>query len=28
IPMKERIVDEKYDPLVWLGRTITRRKGS
>jgi succinate dehydrogenase / fumarate reductase, iron-sulfur subunit len=26
IPMKERVVDEKYDPLVWLGRTIGRRK--
>ena len=26
IPMKERVVDNKYDPLVWLGRTITRRK--
>jgi len=24
--MKERVVDEKYDPLVWLGRTIGRRK--
>jgi succinate dehydrogenase / fumarate reductase iron-sulfur subunit len=27
IPLKERAVDHKYDPLVWLGRTITRRKG-
>jgi succinate dehydrogenase / fumarate reductase iron-sulfur subunit len=26
IPMKERVVDRKYDPLAWLGRTITRRK--
>jgi succinate dehydrogenase / fumarate reductase iron-sulfur subunit len=26
IPMKERVVDRKYDPLTWLGRTITRRK--
>ena len=26
IPMKERVVGRKYDPLVWLGRTITRRK--
>jgi len=26
IPMKERVVDTKYDPLVWLGKTITRRK--
>ncbi len=25
IPMKERVVDNKYDPLVWLGRTIFRR---
>jgi succinate dehydrogenase / fumarate reductase iron-sulfur subunit len=25
IPMKERVVDNKYDPLVWLGRTIRRR---
>ena len=26
IPLKERVVDRRYDPLVWLGRTITRRK--
>jgi succinate dehydrogenase / fumarate reductase iron-sulfur subunit len=26
IPMKDRVVDVKYDPLVWLGRTIGRRK--
>jgi len=26
IPMKERVVDRKYDPLTWLGRTISRRK--
>ena len=25
IPMKERVVDRKYDPLVWLGSKITRR---
>jgi len=25
IPMKERIVDKKYDPLVWLGSKISRR---
>jgi len=25
IPMKERVVDRKYDPLVWLGRKIFRR---
>jgi len=27
IPMKERIVSRKYDPLVWLGRKIGRRPG-
>jgi succinate dehydrogenase / fumarate reductase iron-sulfur subunit len=26
IPMKERVVDRKYDPLAWLGRTISRRQ--
>jgi len=26
IPMKERVVDRKYDPLTWLGRTIGRRR--
>ena len=25
IPMKERVVDTKYDPLVWLGSKIPRR---
>ena len=25
IPMKERVVTESYDPVVWLARTITRR---
>ena len=25
IPLKERVVDTKYDPLVWLGRKILRR---
>ena len=25
IPMKERIVDRRYDPLVWLGNKIRRR---
>jgi succinate dehydrogenase / fumarate reductase iron-sulfur subunit len=25
IPMKERVVDRKFDPLVWLGRQIFRR---
>jgi succinate dehydrogenase / fumarate reductase iron-sulfur subunit len=27
IPMKERVVDRKYDPLVWLGSKIPRRGG-
>ncbi len=27
IPMKERLVDRRYDPLVWLGNTIRRRRG-
>jgi succinate dehydrogenase iron-sulfur subunit len=26
IPMKERVVDRKYDPLVWLGNKIRRRE--
>ncbi len=26
IPMKERVADRKYDPLVWLGSKIARRK--
>ena len=25
IPMKERVVDRRYDPLVWLGKKIGRR---
>ncbi|BBH64697.1 hypothetical protein ACTI_13820 [Actinoplanes sp. OR16] len=25
IPMKERVVDRRFDPLVWLGRKILRR---
>ncbi|MEU4687507.1 succinate dehydrogenase/fumarate reductase iron-sulfur subunit [Actinoplanes sp. NPDC023714] len=25
IPMKERVVDRRFDPLVWLGRKIRRR---
>ena len=25
IPLKERVVDRKYDPLVWLGNKIRRR---
>ena len=28
IPMKERVIDRKYDPLVWLGNKIRRRRGS
>jgi succinate dehydrogenase / fumarate reductase iron-sulfur subunit len=28
IPMKERVAGRKYDPLVFLGRTIFKRKGS
>ncbi|MEP6697816.1 MAG: succinate dehydrogenase/fumarate reductase iron-sulfur subunit, partial [Pseudonocardiales bacterium] len=28
IPMKERVVDTRYDPLVWLGNKIRRRQGS
>ena len=26
IPMKERVVDARYDPVAWLGRKITGRK--
>ncbi|GAA0283850.1 succinate dehydrogenase/fumarate reductase iron-sulfur subunit [Cryptosporangium japonicum] len=26
IPMKERVVDRKYDPITWLGSKIGRRK--
>ncbi|MFI1969168.1 succinate dehydrogenase/fumarate reductase iron-sulfur subunit [Streptomyces cinnamoneus] len=26
IPLKERVVDRSYDPLVWLGSKIRRRK--
>ncbi len=26
IPMKERVVDRKFDPLVWLGSKIKRRE--
>ena len=25
IPLKERVVDRKYDPLAWLGSKIGRR---
>ncbi|GAA3047044.1 succinate dehydrogenase / fumarate reductase iron-sulfur subunit [Streptomyces olivoverticillatus] len=27
IPLKERVVDRSYDPLVWLGDKIRRRRG-
>jgi succinate dehydrogenase / fumarate reductase iron-sulfur subunit len=27
IPMKERVVDRRYDPIFWLGRKIFRRPG-
>jgi len=27
IPMKERVIDRKYDPVVWLGEKISRRSG-
>jgi succinate dehydrogenase / fumarate reductase iron-sulfur subunit len=27
IPLKERVIDRKYDPLVWLGSRIRRRSG-
>jgi succinate dehydrogenase / fumarate reductase iron-sulfur subunit len=26
IPLKERVVDQFYDPLVWLWRKVTGRK--
>jgi succinate dehydrogenase / fumarate reductase iron-sulfur subunit len=26
IPLKERVVDERYDPVKWLGRKLRRRK--
>jgi succinate dehydrogenase / fumarate reductase iron-sulfur subunit len=28
IPLKERVVDVRYDPIVWLGRKIRRRKSA
>jgi succinate dehydrogenase / fumarate reductase iron-sulfur subunit len=27
IPMKERVVDVKYDPIRWLGSKIRKREG-
>jgi succinate dehydrogenase / fumarate reductase iron-sulfur subunit len=26
IPLKEKVVDSSYDPLVWLGNKILRRR--
>jgi len=26
IPMKERVADRKYDPVVWLGNKLFRNK--
>jgi succinate dehydrogenase / fumarate reductase iron-sulfur subunit len=28
IPLKERVVDNSYDPIVWLGRKIRRRSAA
>jgi succinate dehydrogenase / fumarate reductase iron-sulfur subunit len=28
IPLKERVVDRKYDPVVWLGKKIFKRSGA
>jgi succinate dehydrogenase / fumarate reductase iron-sulfur subunit len=28
IPMKERVADRKYDPIVWLGAKIRRRNAA
>jgi succinate dehydrogenase / fumarate reductase iron-sulfur subunit len=28
IPMKERVADKRYDPIMWLGSKIRRRKES
>ncbi|GLW07437.1 hypothetical protein Misp01_25670 [Microtetraspora sp. NBRC 13810] len=28
IPMKKRVVDRRYDPLVWLGNKIFKRSDS
>jgi succinate dehydrogenase / fumarate reductase iron-sulfur subunit len=25
IPLKERVVDERYDPILWLWRKVTGR---
>jgi succinate dehydrogenase / fumarate reductase iron-sulfur subunit len=26
IPMKERVADRKYDPVVWLGKVLFKKK--
>ena len=26
IPLKERVVDVRYDPIIWLGSKIRRRR--
>jgi succinate dehydrogenase / fumarate reductase, iron-sulfur subunit len=26
IPLKERVIDDRYDPIVWLGRKLRRHK--
>ena len=26
IPLKERVIDDRYDPIVWLGRKLRRPK--
>ncbi len=28
IPLKERVVDARYDPVLWLGRKLRRRKST
>jgi succinate dehydrogenase / fumarate reductase iron-sulfur subunit len=25
IPMKERVADKRYDPIIWLGNKLFRR---
>ncbi len=27
IPLKERVVDRRYDPVVWLGSKLFRSRG-
>ena len=26
IPLKERVVDDRYDPVMWVARRLRRRK--